>query len=133
MIKTITAAFLAAAIAVPAMAQEQQVVTKTVVKKIDGQTGRALPGDASAEAAQVAACNARKFETSAELVKDGQTKVTKIKLCGKAGADDMAWVKTLESARTRLGSIPDLSTDSRSKIDGELAAEIARLHKAMGH
>lgn len=113
----------------PAFAQDK-VVEKTVVKKVIG-AGNGAEDPATAKI--VADCSARKFETSAELEKDGKKRVTKIKLCSTKSGDDMAWVKTLEDAKTKIGGHPDISAESKAKIEAELTAEISRLHKAMGH
>lgn len=113
-----------AAIGAPSAAQDK-LVEKTIVKKVVGADTPA--------ATIVADCSARKFETSAELEKDGKKRVTKIKLCSAKDADDMAWVKTLEDAKAKIAGHSDISAESKARIETELAAEIARLHKAMGH
>ncbi len=124
----ILAALLSGAVIAPAAAQDATVVEKSVIKE-----EKVVEGADSEEARLVADCSARKFETSAELDKDGTKRVTKLKLCSVVGADDMAWIKTLEGAKARVAGIPDLSLESRTKIEAELDAEIARLHKGMGH
>ena len=124
----ILAALLTGVVSAPAAAQDAPVVEKTVIKE-----ERVVEGADSDEARLVNACTARKFETSAVLDREGTKRVTRLKLCSKPDADDMAWIKTLEGARTRVAAIPDLAPDSRVKIEAELDAEIARLHKAMGH
>lgn len=124
----ILAALLSGAVIAPAAAQDATIVEKSVIKE-----EKIVEGADSEEARLVNDCSARKFETSAELDKDGSKRVTKIRLCSKPGADDVAWVKTLEGAKARVAGIPDLSPESRTKIEAELDAEIARLHKGMGH
>lgn len=124
----ILAALLSAAAISPAPAQEANIVEKTVIKE-----NKVVEGADTDEARLVNDCSARKFETSAVLDKDGTKRVTKLKLCSKPGADDLAWIKTLEGAKARVAEIPDLSPESRTKIEAELDAEIARLHKGMGH
>ena len=126
--RLILAALLSGAVIAPAAAQDATVVEKSVIKE-----EKIVEGADSEEARLVADCSARKFETSAELDKDGTKRVTKLKLCSVVGADDMAWIKTLEGAKARVAGIPDLSLESRTKIEAELDAEIARLHKGMGH
>ncbi|MEO6112935.1 MAG: hypothetical protein ABIP07_00600 [Sphingomicrobium sp.] len=124
----ILAALLSGAVIAPAAAQDATIVEKSVIKE-----EKVVEGADSEEARLVADCSARKFETSAEFDKDGTKRVTKLKLCSVVGADDMAWIKTLEGAKARVAGIPDLSPESRTKIEAELDAEIARLHKGMGH
>ena len=126
------AILVAAFVTVPAAAQDAPVAEKPVVEKIIKEEKVVEGGDTDA-ARLVDACIARKFETSAVIERDGAKRVTKLKLCSKPGADDMAWIKTLEGAKARVATIPDLSVESRVKIEAELDAEIARLHKAMGH
>lgn len=124
----ILAALLGGAAIAPAAAQDAAPAEKTVI-----QEQKVVEGAGSDEAKLLNACNARKFETSAVLEKGGVKRITKLKLCSNSGADDMAWVKTLKAAKARVADIPDLSPDSRVKIEAELVAEIARLNKAMGH
>lgn len=125
-------AVLIAGLAAPAIAQEAPAVDKPVVEKVINEE-KIVEGADTDAARLVDACTARKFETSAVLERDGAKRVTKLKLCSKPGADDMAWVKTLGDAKARVATIPDLSPESRVKIEAELDAEIARLHKAMRH
>ena len=128
----IVCTLFAGLIAAPAAAQDAPAADKPVVEKVIKEEKVVEGGDTDA-ARLVDACTARKFETSAVIERDGAKRVTKLKLCSKPGADDMAWVKTLEGAKARVATIPDLSAESRIKIEAELDAEIARLHKAMGH
>jgi hypothetical protein len=126
------AALLGSAVIAPAMAQDAPVAAQSAADKIVKQE-KVVEGADSDEARLVDACAARKFETSAVLDKDGTKRITKLKLCSKPDADDRAWIKTLGDAKARIAGIPDLSPDSRVRIEAELDAEIARLHKAMGH
>lgn len=122
----ILAAALASLALAPAAAQDAPVADLPVVEKV-------VEGADTDAARLVDACTARKFETTAVIERDGAKRMTKLKLCSNPGADDMAWVKTLEGAKARVATIPDLSPESRVKIEAELDAEIARLNKAMGH
>ena len=128
----ILAALIAGLAGTPAAAQDAPAADTPAVEKVIKEE-KVVEGADSEEARLVADCSARKFETSAELDKDGTKRVTKLKLCSVVGADDMAWIKTLEGAKARVAGIPDLSLESRTKIEAELDAEIARLHKGMGH
>ena len=110
----------------PTVAAAAPAVEKTIVRE-----ERVVEGADTDEARLVAACAARKFETTAVLDKNGTKRITKLKLCSKPGADDLAWIKTLEAAKARVGGIPDIAPDSRVKIEGELDAEIARIQKDM--
>lgn len=106
----VTAAF-ACAMAVPAPAEELQ------------QPAESDPS----VAAIVADCSARKFETRVEIEKDGQKRLTKLKLCAVKDADDASWVRTLEDAKAKIAAHPDISEESRAKIVAELDAEIAKI------
>lgn len=77
-------------------------------------------------AAIVADCNARKFETSVEIEKDGQKRLTKLKLCSAREGDQASWVRTLEDAKAKIAAHPDISEESKAKIAAELDAEIAK-------
>lgn len=123
---------IAALVAAPATAQAAPPADTPVVEKVIKEE-KVVEGADTDAARLVDACTARKFETSAVIERDGAKRVTNLKLCSKPGADDMGWVKTLEGAKARVATIPDLSPESRVKIEAELDAEIARLHKAMGH
>jgi hypothetical protein len=90
----------------------------------------ALGGDKPVDttsAAIVADCNARKFETKAEIEKDGGKHIVKIKLCAAKDEDAAAWVKTLRDAKAKIADHPEISQDSKVKITAELDAEIARV------
>lgn len=123
----ILAALLSAAPIAPAPAQEANIVEKAVIKE-----EKVVEGADSDEAKLVNDCSARKFETSAVLDRDGAKRITKLKLCSKPGADDLAWIKTLEGAKARIAGIAQLSPESRVKIEAELDAEIARLQGTAG-
>jgi hypothetical protein len=77
-------------------------------------------------AAIVADCSARKFETSVEIEKDGQKRLTKLKLCSAKEADQASWVRTLQDAKAKIAAHPDISQESKAKIAAELDAEIAK-------
>jgi len=118
-------AAIAGIAAAPAVGGDKPVVESKVVKKVV-KTDKVEATDTSA-AAIVADCSARKFETSAELEKDGQKRIVKLKLCAAKDGDAAAWVKTLEDARAKIAGHPEISEDSKAKIITELDAEIARI------
>ena len=128
----ILAALIAGLAGTPAAAQDAPAADTPAVEKVIKEE-KVVEGADTDAARLVDACTARKFETTAVIDRDGAKRVTKLKLCSNPGADDMAWVKTLEGAKARVATIPDLSPESRVKIEAELDAEIARLNKAMGH
>jgi len=83
-------------------------------------------------AAIVADCNARKFETKAEIERNGEKHIVKIKLCAAKDEDAAAWVRTLKDAKAKIASHPEISPDSKAKIVAELDAEIARVEAGGG-
>lgn len=91
-----------------------------------GPTEGSQASDTTA-AAIVADCNARKFETRVEIEKDGQKRLTKLKLCAAKEGDDASWLRTLEDAKAKIAVHPDISVESKAKIAAELDAEIAKL------
>jgi len=131
--KYLIATLFAGLIVSPALAAPRHVTQTTVVKKVVKTNGDTVEATDSVAAQIVADCSARKFETTAELEKDGQRRITKLKLCSVQGADEMSWVKTLEDAKSKIGANADISEQSKAKIVAELDAEIAKLHAAMGH
>jgi hypothetical protein len=78
-------------------------------------------------AAIVADCNARKFETSVEIDKAGEKRLTKLKLCAAKDADDASWVRTLEDAKRKIAAHPEISGESKMKIAAEIDSEIAKI------
>lgn len=104
----IIAAAVAVLAAAPALPQETKVEADPAAAKI------------------VADCNARKFESSIEIDKDGQKRLTKFKLCAEKDSDDAAWVKTLKDAKAKVAAHPDISAESKSNIANQLDVEIAK-------
>jgi hypothetical protein len=83
--------------------------------------------EADPEAAKIVAdCSARMFESSIEIDKDEQKRLTKFKLCAAKDSDDAAWVKTLEDAKAKIAAHPDISTESKASIAAQLDVEIAK-------
>ena len=82
-------------------------------------------------AAQIVAdCSARKFESSVEIDKGGQKRLTRFKLCAAKDSDDAAWVKVLQDAKAKIAAHPDISAESKASIASQLDVEIAKYGKA---
>ena len=129
MSKTVVTALIAAFLAVPAVGQDVPPVEPNAVDapaEVATVEKGADAGDAS-DAAVIADCNARKFETSVELEKDGKKRLTRMKLCSTAQSDDAAWVRTLEDAKEKIASHPDISAESKVSISEQIDAEIAKV------
>jgi hypothetical protein len=90
-------------------------------------TQPAPTGTDATAAAIVADCNARKFETRVEIEKDGEKRLTKLKLCAAKDADDASWVRTLEDAKGKIAAHPDISAEGKAKIAAELEPEITKV------
>ncbi len=79
------------------------------------------------EAARIVAdCSARKFESSIEIDKGGQKRLTRFKLCSAKDSDDAAWVKVLQDAKAKIAAHPDISAESKASIASQLDVEIAK-------
>lgn len=74
----------------------------------------------------VADCSARKFESSIEIDKNGQKRLTRFKLCSAKDSDDAAWVKMLQDAKAKIAAHPDISPESKASIAAQLDIEIAK-------
>jgi len=109
-------AAIAGIAAAPALGGDKKIIHPNGVEATD-----------TTSAAIIADCNARKFETSAELDKDGQKRIVKIKLCAAKDEDAAAWIKTLRDAKAKIAGHPEISQDSKAKITAELDTEIARI------
>jgi hypothetical protein len=126
----IVAAALGALLATPGLAAPagQTRTVKTIVQANGDKV------EADSEAARIVAdCSARKFETTAELQKDGERRLTKLKLCSAEGEDEAGWVRTLEDAKAKIAANDVISAESKVKIVAELEAEIAKIHAGAGH
>jgi hypothetical protein len=73
-------------------------------------------------------CDAHKFETVIELTVAGQTKHSRVKLCGTEGQSDAAWVRTLKDAVTKTEANLQMPPAVRQQIVTALNAEISRLN-----
>jgi hypothetical protein len=126
----IVAAAFGAILATPGAAAPagQGKTVKTIVRANGDKV------EADSEAARIVAdCSARKFETTAELEKDGERRLTRLKLCSTEGEDEATWVRTLEDAKAKIAANDMISAESKVKIVAELEAEIAKIHAAAGH
>jgi hypothetical protein len=45
----------------------------------------------------------------------------------------MTWARSLEDAKSKIGTNKDISEEGRTKIVTEIDGEIARFHANMGH
>ena len=95
------------------------------------QQGDSVEATDSQAAAIVADCNARKFESSVEIDKGGEKRLTRFKLCAAKDSDDAAWVKTLKDAKAKIAAHPDISAESKASIAKQLDIEIAKYPAAL--
>ena len=123
---------IAVMLATPAFAQEPEpaspaeLTTSPPGQPAEGQ-GVAQDEKEIAAAAALVDCDKRRFETSVELVRDGKTRVTRMKLCATSDADDASWARTLSDAKAKIAENSGISDESKPRITEQLEAEIAKL------
>src|SRR5437588_3911112 len=61
-------------------------------------------------------CDAHKFETVIEVTAAGQTKHSRVKLCGTEGQSDADWVRTLEDAVAKTSANLQMPPAVRDQI-----------------
>ena len=113
----VAAATLAAA---PSLAQEQ-----------DAPAAPAEEDAASPEKqAFLESCAARKFETTVEILVDGEKRGKKVTLCGKVGQSDADWVATLKDAAAKTEANEAMAPGVKGQIVTALNLEITRIESA---
>jgi hypothetical protein len=129
MSRLVVTVVLSALLAAPVLGQDVGTDPSNVAEvPAENAADEVKPDTAEAsEAAIIADCNARKFETSVELEKDGKKRLTRMKLCSTAQSDDAAWVRTLEDAKVKISAHPDISAESKASISDQIDAEIAKV------
>jgi hypothetical protein len=91
---------------------------------------QAVAGQADAgthDAALIANCNARKFETVVYVMTEGKPRSSKVKLCGQVGQSDADWLRTLTDAIDKISANPKMSASVKQQIVSALKLEIAKL------
>jgi hypothetical protein len=72
-------------------------------------------------------CSAHRFETTIDVTVEGKPKKSKVKLCGKPGQSDSAWLGTLKDAVEQTAANDRMTGSVRAQIITALTSEIARL------
>jgi hypothetical protein len=72
-------------------------------------------------------CDAHRFETIITVTVDGQTKHSRLKLCGTEGQSDADWLRTLKDAVKKTAANAAMPKPVRTQILSALNAEIGRL------
>lgn len=73
-------------------------------------------------------CSAHKFETMVMTVTlEGQTRGSRVKICGKEGQTDAGWLVTLKDSVRKTETNEELAPAVREQIVAALKVEIARL------
>jgi hypothetical protein len=67
-------------------------------------------------AAQIVADCSAHVQSSVEIDKGGQKRLTRFKLCAAKDSDDAAWVKVLEDAKAKIAAHPDISAEARPAL-----------------
>ena len=86
----------------------------------------AAPGDSV-----VPDCEVHKFEAPVTITANGQTKQSKVKICGHIGQNDAQWVDTLKDARAKLEADLKMPLGMKEQVVSALNIEIARLGVAV--
>jgi hypothetical protein len=88
------------------------------------------PKPAPIAAPAVQNCDAHRFETTIQLMgADGQTRQSKVKMCGTDGQSDADWIRTLEDAVKKTSLSAQMPLAAKEQIISAVNAEIARLSK----
>nr|WP_294847467.1 hypothetical protein [uncultured Sphingomonas sp.] len=76
---------------------------------------------------KVVDCETYHFETAVQLVGAEPGDDKSLKLCAYKGSTKASWLRTLRDARMKVAASDEVTTEAKARIDGELAAEIARV------
>jgi hypothetical protein len=77
-------------------------------------------------------CDAHKFETTIQLIVDGQPKQSKVRLCGTEGQSDADWIGTLKDAVKKTAESATMPRAAKEQIIAAVNGEIERLsHPAL--
>ena len=91
------------------------------------QSAEAPPSGAGASAEMIANCNARKFETVVQVMKDGAPHSSKVTICGKVGQSDAEWAGTLKDALNKVSANPRMAAAVKDQIVTALKFELAKV------
>jgi hypothetical protein len=107
--------------------------TSGFAQKPDAARKEGTAGQSSAPSgieAQADACNARKFETTVEVIADGKKRSSQVKLCGKEGQTDADWANTLKDAAKKVEANEKMPKAVKGQIISALNAEVAKLESS---
>ena len=114
--------------AVTVLAQASGFAQKPAAAGKDTAAGRSPAPSETKAAAE--SCNARKFETTIEVMVDGKKRGSPVKLCGKEGQTDADWANTLKDAAAKVRANEKMPKTVRDQIVTALNAEIAKVEIA---
>ena len=103
--------------ATPSLAQEQDAPAAPAEEEAASPEKQAF----------LESCAARKFETTVELLVDGEKQGKKVTLCGKVGQSDADWVATLKDAAAKTEANADMAPEVKGQIVTALNLEITRI------
>ncbi len=114
--------------AAPATTGEKETV-KTVESRelVESLNEKTVEGATPETEAILASCSAMKFETSVIVGTGATARVTKVKMCSRAGDSKEQWIASLTDAMAKIASNLELAPDSRDKLVAAIKVEIARL------
>lgn len=121
-------------LAMPALAAAPEATGASVtVKKVEPRelvkslSDKIVEGATPETEAILASCSAMKFETSVIVGTGTAARVTKVKMCSRAGDTKEQWIVSLTDAVAKIEANLELAPDSRVKLVAAIQAEIARL------
>jgi hypothetical protein len=94
--------------------------------------GAGSDAQTDAEAAVIANCDAHKFETTVHTVVSGKMRSSRVRLCGKVGQTDAAWLRTLKDAIDKVAMNGSMSAEAKDQVITALNLEIAKVSTGGG-
>ena len=87
------------------------------------------PGEITKEQASalISTCGKRRFETTAEVPRDGKMRRTRITLCAADSDTNAEWLSKLEKAAAQIEAHPTFPEATKNKLLGDVRAEIERV------
>ena len=121
-------------LAIPAVAATPEAAEKLVIVKqiesrelVESLNEKTVEGATPETEAILASCSALKFETSVIVGSGPAARVTKVKMCSRAGDTREQWIVSLKDAAAKIEANLELAPDSRDRLVAAIEAEIARL------
>ncbi|GAA4022314.1 hypothetical protein GCM10022280_23700 [Sphingomonas swuensis] len=103
-------------------------VERMIVVHETGKAGTGAPTIVRrGDKVEIGGCGSeRRFETDAEVTREGRKEKTRILLCSKGDESDVAWVERLRSAAKRIEADDNLSPEARTRVVAAINEAIAK-------